>query len=270
MQLVDAEGVVEGLHHGASSAAPARTGPRKALPPTRRVGECVPVTRSGWASSNEAQLADEGVVVGVRDLGGVELVVTLVVIGHERAQLLGPLAAAPRLTVLGSPEELGAAPPGLLSRPRRPCAVPTRPSIVPSGAWRSRRGLRLRNGVWLRLRLRLRLRTTQRRSPRPPPSPRRQRRRGPPSAPERREDGARRTRRRRRPRCTRRPVRGRSSGPGPGPRAPGATQSRWPRQGRRGWRRRHCDGPTVMRRSRTSTVRAKRRWPSGDTPRPRR
>ena len=58
-------------------------------PATRRVGESG-LTQLGVGVLEQPQLADQGVVVGVGDLGRVELVVPLVVVRDQRAQLLDP------------------------------------------------------------------------------------------------------------------------------------------------------------------------------------
>ena len=83
VQLLDAEGVVEAHHR---RPVLHRGEQHRRCPPTRRVGESA-VTSSGWASSSTAA-PDQGVVVGVADLGGVELVVAVVVVRDQAAELL--------------------------------------------------------------------------------------------------------------------------------------------------------------------------------------
>ena len=86
VQLVDPEGVVE-AHHG-------RAVLDRGEQQRRRAGDApggrVRAHELGVGVLEEAQLADQGVVVGVGDLGGVELVVALVVVVDEPAQLLDP------------------------------------------------------------------------------------------------------------------------------------------------------------------------------------
>ena len=80
-QLLGAEGVVQ-AHHRDVVRPPGRTASDGAAP-TCAVGESG-TARSGCSASMAAQLADERVVLGVGDLGVVEHVVALVVVGDER------------------------------------------------------------------------------------------------------------------------------------------------------------------------------------------
>ena len=110
LQLVEVEGVVQ-AHHGHPVLATEAKSTDGAAP-TRWVGESA-VTRSGCSSSMRPQLAQEGVEIGVGDLGRVLLVVLLVVVGDLGPQLLDALGRGPRSTERGPRWSLAAERTGL-------------------------------------------------------------------------------------------------------------------------------------------------------------
>ncbi len=93
MELVDAEGVVEAHHR--RPVLDRREQRRRC--PCHPAGGRVGGHQLGMGVLEQSQLTDEGVVVGVGDLGGVELVVAVVVVRDQAAELLHPLRDATRL-----------------------------------------------------------------------------------------------------------------------------------------------------------------------------